>query len=193
MAVTPWLDPSAQLNGAGWTTPANVYAQDGANATRTVSGVGVETPYFRIYGFNSGGTSLATLVSGATSIDGFEVQWYGRTSNTPQYAYGIIGNAPAGSPQTPAGSEKTIAAAMPVSGTTSAYGTIIGGPTDKWAGKNTGGLVWLPSDLDANFGISGAWASNSATMDVVWDHVRMRVYYSVAGGAKSLMMMGVGS
>jgi len=176
MPMTNWLSPSANSTTAGWTGAANVYAQDGANASVTVSG-GAETPYFRVYGFNDGGTSLATLVGSATSIDGIEVQFYGRTSAAVDYAYVFVGNAPAGAPQNKNGFEKSIG--LPVSASTSAYGTALGGATDLWGGVQTPARAWLPSDFDSNFGVSGAWAG---TLTVTWDYVRMRIYYTASGG-----------
>lgn len=173
--TTPWLSPSTTLFDAGWTTPNNVFAQDGANAVRAVTG-GAETPYFRVYGFNDAGTPLASLVSTWTSVDGFEFQFYGRTSAAKDYAYVFIGNAPAGSPQNANGFEKSID--MPVSASTSGFGAILGGPADLMGGKQGGG-AFAVSDLDANWGLSGAWAG---TLTVTWDYVRMRITGTAPGG-----------
>jgi hypothetical protein len=171
MAVTAWLSPSANSTAAGWTGQANVYVQDGSNATVTIA-TG-ETPYFGVYNF----VGIAAAVSTATSIDGFEVQFYGRSNIAVGYDYVFVGNAPAGTPQ----SISSFAIGLPVSGTTSAYGTLIGGPTNTWGGK-TGSVPWAVADLDSNFGVSGAWAAGAASTTITWDYVRLKVYYTAPGG-----------
>lgn len=150
-----------------WTTPTNVYSNNGARAYRGPMNSGEKTYYLKVTGFGF------SIPSGAT-IDGIVVEYERNapfsSGSIKDYAVRIVKGGAIGA------TDRSTATAWPGSEAYESHG----GASDLW------GESWTDGDINAsNFGVAISAQCTASSGDYAQiDHVRATVYYTAAAAGQ---------
>ena len=147
-----------------WTNPTNIYANDGSDASVTLSGSNIITYYLKA-------TNFSFAIPSNRKILGIKVEVeMAQANSSPDFARdyrvriikgGVIRSA-----------NKALMTSIPTTDTYREYG----GASDLW------GEQWTPDDInDTDFGVAIAFEGDDGGgtlgVDVTVDHIRITVYY----------------